>query len=497
VGIAGLNLQPSRTVFLRFPVFNVALPAEFVLHFALGCHAGALPCRCCVGTVVTGSLNACSREAPPTTTPPADGARPAASPVASSQRGCDPGNGGLTLPEGFCASVFADNLGHARHLVVAPNGDVYVNTMSTKSSDFMAPEGGMIVGLRDSDHDGHAESIQRFGDHYVPGQPAAALHRRSQRRALRRGRTRRSSATRSAATWCRRRKRRSSCAGLPKQGDHGAHPFAIAPDGALYVNSGSATNACQMRNRVAGSRGMKPCPELTTRAGIWQYDAGKTDQVFSSTERFATGLRNTVAMAVMPATTRSLPRSTTRSAQRQLARTLQRRTEQRAARLSSLCAWRRIAITVGPIATSTRSSVVTCSRPSLVADGGKAVGDCQKLPPRPVAFPAHWAPMAIAFYAGQMFPPAYQRGAFVSFHGSWNRTPAQSGLRRRLRAVRRRQADRAVQEFARGLRARRCRLIRRPPRTGRWASRSALMARSTCQDDLNGRVWKIIHTRGQ
>jgi hypothetical protein len=32
---------------------------------------------------------------------------------------------GLRLPAGFCASLFADGIGHARHLVVAPNGVVY------------------------------------------------------------------------------------------------------------------------------------------------------------------------------------------------------------------------------------------------------------------------------------------------------------------------------------------------------------------------------------
>ena len=41
---------------------------------------------------------------------------------------CADDNGGLTLPPGFCATVFADRVGHARHLVVAPNGVVYVNT---------------------------------------------------------------------------------------------------------------------------------------------------------------------------------------------------------------------------------------------------------------------------------------------------------------------------------------------------------------------------------
>ena len=43
---------------------------------------------------------------------------------------CAGDNGGITLSPGFCATVFADNIGHARHLVVAPNGVVYVNTWS-------------------------------------------------------------------------------------------------------------------------------------------------------------------------------------------------------------------------------------------------------------------------------------------------------------------------------------------------------------------------------
>jgi hypothetical protein len=40
------------------------------------------------------------------------------------------GDAGLSLPRGFCATIFADNIGHARHMAVAPNGVVYVNTWS-------------------------------------------------------------------------------------------------------------------------------------------------------------------------------------------------------------------------------------------------------------------------------------------------------------------------------------------------------------------------------
>src|SRR4051812_38828851 len=40
---------------------------------------------------------------------------------------CDADNGGITLPQGFCATVFADvTNGNPRHVAVAPNGDVFV-----------------------------------------------------------------------------------------------------------------------------------------------------------------------------------------------------------------------------------------------------------------------------------------------------------------------------------------------------------------------------------
>ncbi|MFZ2082119.1 MAG: hypothetical protein WAV38_36785 [Xanthobacteraceae bacterium] len=43
---------------------------------------------------------------------------------------CVGDNTGITLSPGFCATVFADNIGHVRHMVVAPNGVLYVNTWS-------------------------------------------------------------------------------------------------------------------------------------------------------------------------------------------------------------------------------------------------------------------------------------------------------------------------------------------------------------------------------
>jgi glucose/arabinose dehydrogenase len=83
---------------------------------------------------------------------------------APSTKGCEADNGWINLPPGFCATVFADNLGHARHLVVAPNGVVYVNTWSGRYSGNDAPPGGSLVALQDTDGDGQADVTIRFGD---------------------------------------------------------------------------------------------------------------------------------------------------------------------------------------------------------------------------------------------------------------------------------------------------------------------------------------------
>jgi glucose/arabinose dehydrogenase len=40
-----------------------------------------------------------------------------------------------------------------------------------------------------------------------------------------------------------------------------------------------------------------------------------------------------------------------------------------------------------------------------------------------MAFPGHLAPNGLLFYTGSSFPERYKNGAFIAFHGSWNRAP--------------------------------------------------------------------------
>ena len=70
---------------------------------------------------------------------------------------CDANNAGLTLPAGFCAIVVADlksgtNAAAARHMVVTPNGDVFVAINNPRNTN---PPFG-IIGIRDTDGDGRA-----------------------------------------------------------------------------------------------------------------------------------------------------------------------------------------------------------------------------------------------------------------------------------------------------------------------------------------------------
>src|SRR5204863_8811066 len=87
----------------------------------------------------------------------------ASSTQAASTIACAPDNGGITLPDGFCATVFADTIGHARDIVVGSNGDVYVNTWSGRYFTGPTHPGGFIVALRDTNNDGKADIVRRFG----------------------------------------------------------------------------------------------------------------------------------------------------------------------------------------------------------------------------------------------------------------------------------------------------------------------------------------------
>lgn len=196
---------------------------------------------------------------------------------------CKGETSGIALPHGFCATVFADAIGHARQMVVAADGTLYVNTWSGRyyKPDQPPPDGGFIVALKDTKNTGKADQIVRFGESVASGGHGGTgitlykdgLYAEIDDKIVRY--TRKSGELAPAA------KAETVISGLPVTGDHPMHPIAIDAKGGLFVDLGSATNACETKNRMPGSPGLDPCKEKETRGGIWRYDASKTNQPFS------------------------------------------------------------------------------------------------------------------------------------------------------------------------------------------------------------------------
>jgi len=329
---------------------------------------------------------------------------------------CSAGNGGITLPAGFCAVVVVDHVGAARHLAVAPNGDLFVALESGRTSP------GGILALRDTSGDGRADVRHNIGSEGGSGI------------ALGKGALYFSTPT----TVYRYAMRVGSLTpiGAPDvivrdlpAGGHSARSLALSSDGrVLLVNVGSATNSCQVNDRANESPGKDPCPELAVRAGVWRFDALKHGQSQAEGLRVATGIRNAVGLAFAP----SGDLYATQHGRDQLAQnwpklfTVEKSAETPSEELFKLSAgddygW--------PYCYHDGAAGHLVLAPEYGGDGKRA-GRCQARKEPLVVFPAHWGPDGLAFYTGTQFPTRYRGGAFIAFHGSWNRAPLpQAGYR--------------------------------------------------------------------
>jgi glucose/arabinose dehydrogenase/mono/diheme cytochrome c family protein len=354
----------------------------------------------------------------------AQGSRQAPAAAAGPCAGTD---SGITLPPGFCATVFADNIGHARQMVVAPNGVLYVNTWSgTYFRNDTPPAGGFLVALQDTTGAGRADVVARFGPGAETGNAGgtgialfngavyAETNDRIVRYALPAGAVAPSGPPEVIVS------------GLPLTGDHPMHPFRIDAQGGLYVDLGSATNACQSANRMPNSPGIQPCTELETRAGIWRYDANRTGQQFSPAERFVTGLRNGEGIAFDSAG-RMFATQHGRDQLREDWPRLYKPEQGANEPAEELVQLERGADYGWPSCYYDLTQNKLVLAPEYGGDGGKAVGPCADKRAPVAAFPAHWAPNDLLLYSGHQFPGAYQGGAFIAFHGSWNRAPFPQG----------------------------------------------------------------------
>jgi glucose/arabinose dehydrogenase len=285
-----------------------------------------------------------------------------------------PANAGLNLPAGFVATLVTDDVPDARKMLVAPNGDILV----ARSRD------GIVSVVR-PDPEGKATQVFTF----LKGMDrpyGLAFHGNDLYIADGRGvyRVGYSPGDTEAAGEPTQITPRGAFGDTGGPGGHWTRNLIFAPDGQhFFVAIGSKDNLAE---------------EAPPRATIQEFAADGTGQ-----HTFATGLRNPIGMAFYPGTSDLYAVVNERDTLGDMLPSdyLTRVQE------GGFYGWPYSYIGHNP-----QPGDLGTKRPDLVA---KAI-----VPD--VLFAAHSAPLGLVIYNGTNFPAEYRGRAFVTMHGSWNRS---------------------------------------------------------------------------
>ena len=271
------------------------------------------------------------------------------------------------VPSGFTIHLISNRVGGARFLAVAPNGDVLVSQVS---------QGRVVAVHKDSTPDSEptvvAEGIERPNGLAFRGNDLYI------------------------ATWTGVvvvpdypngiGSARTLFADMPRNRDHNNRALALAPDGSIFISSGSDCNVCLEKD--------------LRLATILHYNEDGTNGRI-----YARGLRNASGLAF--------------DSQGRLWAVVNQRDN------------------LTPDHTNLPPDEL-----DLVQEGGdygwpmcypigtKRIANpefpgasCENCLPTTLNFQAHSAPLQSVFYNGSQFPARYQGALFVAFQGSWNRQP--------------------------------------------------------------------------
>ncbi len=323
-----------------------------------------------------------------------------------------PDNGGITLPEGFQALVVADDIGRARRIAVRDNGDIYAALMDPIDL-------GYVVAMRDTNGDGVMDIVKYFGE--LDSQCKSLeiyngyLYVGSTRQIVR--------FPLDPKQLLPTAPYETVVSGFPTPKNHRSKNITFDDSGNLYVSAGSPGDSCQEVDRTLHSPGKFPCDELERYAGVWMFDADTLGQTqLEDGFHFATGIRNNVAFQWDPIKKELYGVQNGRDNLMQNWPELYN--ERESAELpseefhhikaGSNFGW--------PYTYYDHQQKTRIVNPEY--GGDKTKRPEEGLYDDPVlTFPGHWAPVGLQFYNATQFPEKYRGGAFVSFHGSWNRAP--------------------------------------------------------------------------
>ena len=344
--------------------------------------------------------------------------------------GCAGDGSGITLPSGFCATVFADNLGHARHLAVAPNGIVYVNTWSgVYYHNDKPPPGGFLVALRDTKgrRPGRCRSA-RFGESVATGGQAAPASRLYNGGALRRDqRSHRPLSLGRQTRSCPTASRKPSSPACRSPAIIPCIPSRSTPRAVFSSISVPRPTPARRRTACRESPGINLARNSKRAAASGATTPTRRASIFSPNERFATGLRNGEGSAFDAAGRHLCHPARPRPAFRELAAALHAGTGRKSAgrRAGAARARRRfwlagMLLRRDPAKARARARIWRRRRQERSAFARKSR---RPSPPSPPI----GRPNDMLIYNGTQFPAAYRGGAFIAFHGSWNRAPLPQG----------------------------------------------------------------------
>ncbi|MCQ6956696.1 PQQ-dependent sugar dehydrogenase [Mucilaginibacter aquariorum] len=345
-------------------------------------------------------LNACTGNSKKSTAENTDSSKTAGVATASA---------GLTLPEGFNAAILAEDLGGTRHIAVSSQGDIFVKLGKPK-------DGKGILVLHENN--GKAEVKNGFGDYEGTGIyiKNGYLYTSSNEDVYRYKLNDKNEVIDPA-------KRETVVKGLLNRNQHEAKAIVLDDASNLYVNIGAYSNSCQIKDREKGSLGQPGCPILDSAGGIWQFKADKLNQTYKDGVRYATGLRNVVGMDWNKQNNQLFVMQHGRDALHDIFPDMF--DTKQSAILPAECMY---AIKKGdnagwPYIYYDQEQRKKILAPEYGGDGKKDGDPTHKFINPAAAYPGHLAPNGLLFYTGDQFPEKYKNGAFIAFHGSWNRAP--------------------------------------------------------------------------